>query len=83
MEHPENNPEYAGLTVNSGVAPVTAVNPHLNRQRFARHRLTANDYVEGIKPSHWSRAPFLSIKPSLRKSSRSVCHIQETAFASA
>lgn len=48
MEHPENNPEYAGLTVNSGVAPVTAVNPHLNRQRFARHRLTANDYVEGI-----------------------------------
>ena len=48
MDHPENNPEYAGLTVNSGVGPVSIVNPHLNRQRFVRHRLTANDYVEGI-----------------------------------
>ena len=48
MEHPENNPEYAGLTVNSGVGPVTAVNPHLNRKRFSRHRLSAADYVEGI-----------------------------------
>ena len=48
MEHPENNPEYAGLTVNSGVGPVSIVNPHLNRSRFVRRRLTANDYVEGI-----------------------------------
>ena len=48
MEHPENNPEYAGLTVNSGVGPVTSVNPHLNRNRFVRRRLTAGDYVEGI-----------------------------------
>ncbi len=48
MEHPENNPEYAGLTVNSGVGPVSIVNPHLNRKRFARHRLSAADYVEGI-----------------------------------
>ena len=48
MEHPENNPEYAGLTVNSGVGPVTTVNPHLNRNRFVRRRLTAGDYVEGI-----------------------------------
>ena len=45
MEHPENNPEYAGLTVNSGVGPVTSVNPHLNRNRFVRRRLTAGDYV--------------------------------------
>ena len=48
MEHPENNPEYAGLTVNSGVGPVSIVNPHLNRQRFKRHRFSASDYVEGI-----------------------------------
>lgn len=48
MEHPENNPEYAGLTVNSGVGPVSTINPHLNRQRFTRRHLTANDYVEGI-----------------------------------
>ena len=48
MEHPENNPKYAGLTVNSGVGPVSIVNPHLNRQRFKRHRFSASDYVEGI-----------------------------------
>lgn len=48
MEHPENNPEYAGLTVNSGVAPVSNVNPNLKRGRFARRSLTVNDYVEGI-----------------------------------
>ena len=48
MEHPENNPEYAGLQVNSGVGPVSIVNPHLNRSRFARRHLTAGDYVEGI-----------------------------------
>ncbi len=48
MEHPENNPEYAGLTVNSGVAPVTNINPYLQRGRFARKQLSASDYVEGI-----------------------------------
>ena len=49
MEHPENNPEYAGLTVNSGVGPVSSVNPHLNRNRFVRRRLSAGDYVKGIR----------------------------------
>ena len=48
MEHPENSPEYAGLTVNSGVAPVSNINPYLQRGRFARKHLTAADYVEGI-----------------------------------
>lgn len=48
MEHPENNPEYEGLVVNAGVAPVSSVNPYLKRNRFARRSLTANDYVEGI-----------------------------------
>ena len=48
MEHPENSPEYEGLTVNSGVGPVSIVNPYLKRGRFARHQLTAGDYVEGI-----------------------------------
>ena len=28
MLHPENDPEYKGLTVNSGVAPVSIVNPY-------------------------------------------------------
>ncbi len=48
MEHPENNEEYKGLTVNKGVAPVTTVNPYLKRGSFVRRKLTANDYVEGI-----------------------------------
>ena len=48
MEHPENNPEYAGLTVNSGVGPVSIVNPYLKRGRYARRQFTADDYVEGI-----------------------------------
>ncbi|MCD8266055.1 MAG: methylmalonyl Co-A mutase-associated GTPase MeaB [Prevotellaceae bacterium] len=48
MEHPENSEEFAGLTVNKGVAPVQSINPHLKRGRYARRRLTAGDYVEGI-----------------------------------
>ncbi len=48
MEHPENSSEYAGLTVNKGVGPVSTVNPYLQRGRYARRRLTASDYVEGI-----------------------------------
>lgn len=48
MEHPENNDEYKGLTVNSGVGPVSIVNPYLKRNRFARRRLSADDYVRGI-----------------------------------
>ena len=48
MEHPENSHEYAGLTVHSGVGPVSNVNPYLRRGRFARRRLTADDYVAGI-----------------------------------
>lgn len=48
MEHPENSAEYAGLVVNSGVEQQSIINPYLNRSRFARKKLTANDYVEGI-----------------------------------
>ena len=48
MEHPENNEEYKGLTVNSGVEQPSIVNPYLQRGRFARHRLTVDDYVQGI-----------------------------------
>ena len=48
MNHPENDAEYKGLTVNSGVGPVSIVNPYLNRKRFARRQRTADDYVKGI-----------------------------------
>ena len=49
MTHPENSDEYRGLTVNSGVEQPSIVNPYLQRGRFARRRLTATDYVEGIR----------------------------------
>ena len=48
MLHPENSSEYIGLTVNDGVEQPSIVNPYLQRGRFARRRLTAADYVEGI-----------------------------------
>ena len=48
MLHPENNDEYAGLTVNSGVAEPPKVNPYLQRNRFRRRQFTVSDYVEGI-----------------------------------
>lgn len=48
MIHPENNSEYAGLIVNDGVAEPPKVNPYLQRGRFRRRQLTAEDYVEGI-----------------------------------
>lgn len=49
MEHPENNPEYKGLTVNAGVAQPTTLNPYLHRLRKKKPTLfTAGEYVEGI-----------------------------------
>ena len=48
MLHLENSSEYKGLTVNDGVEQPSIVNPYLQRGRFARRRLTAADYVEGI-----------------------------------
>lgn len=48
MEHPENNPEYAGLQVNSGVEQQSIVNPYLQRNRFKRRELSVGEMVEGI-----------------------------------
>ena len=48
MEHPENNPEYAGLQVNSGVTGQSIINPYLNRSRFRRRELSVAEMVEGI-----------------------------------
>lgn len=48
MEHPENNEEYKGLTVNSGVQQPSIVNPYLNRRRYARRQYSVDDMVEGI-----------------------------------
>ena len=48
MEHPENSAEYKGLTVNSGVAQPSIVNPYLKRGRYRHQQMSAGDYVEGI-----------------------------------
>lgn len=47
MEHPENNDEYKGLQVNSGVSSQPTVNPY-RRPKARRPQLSAGDYVEGI-----------------------------------
>lgn len=46
MEHPENDKEYKGLAVNSGVGSQPIVNPY--RRARKRQSLSVNDYVEGI-----------------------------------
>lgn len=45
-EHPENNSDYLGLKVNSGVSDVPIVNPYLKPRK--RRLLSADEYVEGI-----------------------------------
>ena len=47
MEHPENDEQYAGLTVNKGIAQPPIVNPYMKRKPRRRH-LTAAEYVDGI-----------------------------------
>ena len=48
MEHPENNEEYKGLTVNSGVKQPSIVNPYLKRGHFRRREISVGDMVDGI-----------------------------------
>ncbi len=45
--HPENNPEYKGLTVNEGVENVPTINPYL-KSRLKRREYTSTEFVEGI-----------------------------------
>ncbi|MCM1452128.1 MAG: methylmalonyl Co-A mutase-associated GTPase MeaB [Clostridium sp.] len=47
MEHPENDSQYSGLAVNSGVAQPPSVNPYLKRHK-RKPLLTPSELVEGI-----------------------------------
>ncbi len=47
MEHPENDSQYIGLTVNSGVAQPPSVNPYLARRK-RKPLPAASELVEGI-----------------------------------
>ncbi len=48
MEHPENDSQYIGLTVNEGVAQPPVVNPYLTRRK-RKPLPTAGEMVEGIR----------------------------------
>jgi LAO/AO transport system kinase len=49
MEHPENNEDYKGLTVNKGIAQPSSISPYLKRRKKRRKiTLSVNDYVENI-----------------------------------
>jgi LAO/AO transport system kinase len=47
MEHPENNEEYKGLTVNAGIEQPDQVNPYMKR-RPRRRQLSVAEFVDGI-----------------------------------
>ena len=46
MQHPENDPQYAGLTVKKGIVQPLSVNPYLRRNR--RKSYSLSEYVENI-----------------------------------
>lgn len=47
INHPENDPTYAGLKVQKGLVQPPNVNPYL-RHRTPKREITAQEYVEGI-----------------------------------
>ncbi|MDE5632872.1 MAG: methylmalonyl Co-A mutase-associated GTPase MeaB, partial [Muribaculaceae bacterium] len=48
MEHPENDSQYIGLTVNGGVEQPPIVNPYLKKRPRRKPLPTASELVEGI-----------------------------------
>ena len=49
MEHPENDKQYKGLQVNSGVGSQPVINPYKSARKRIVPMLSVNDYVEGIR----------------------------------
>jgi LAO/AO transport system kinase len=47
MQHPENDPQYAGLNVNKGIAQPPTINPYLTARK-RRRDYSATEYAEGI-----------------------------------
>ncbi len=46
IHHPENDTQYSGLQVNSGIEQPPMVSPYLKRRK--RRQLSVDDYVDGI-----------------------------------
>ncbi|MDR1810870.1 MAG: methylmalonyl Co-A mutase-associated GTPase MeaB [Prevotella sp.] len=69
MEHPENESQYAGLTVHKGISEKPTVNPYLKDfSHFKRKTYTISEYVEGILKGNIS---ILSQAVTLIESSKS------------
>jgi len=47
VDHPENNNEYKGLTVNKGIEQPPVVNPYL-KKKVKKKEYSADEYVQGI-----------------------------------
>jgi LAO/AO transport system kinase len=47
VEHPENDPKYAGLNVNKGISQPPIINPYL-KQKKKRHDYSPAEYTEQI-----------------------------------
>ena len=48
-QHPEDNPDYIGLSVSKGIIQPPSVNPYLEeRKRLQRKSYTPSEFVEGI-----------------------------------
>ena len=67
MEHPENDSQYTGLTVNGGVPQPPIVNPYLARRPRRKPMPTASELVEGI------------LKGDITALSRAVTLVESTA----
>jgi LAO/AO transport system kinase len=48
MQHPENNPDYIGLSVNKGISQPPSINPYLTARKRQRKAYTPAEYVERI-----------------------------------
>ena len=67
MEHPENDSQYTGLTVNSGVSQPPIVNPYLQRRGRRKPLPESGELVEGI------------LKGDITMLSRAVTLVESTA----
>jgi LAO/AO transport system kinase len=67
QHHPENDPQYKGLTVNQGISSPPAVNPYLN-ERKKRRNFTPSEYAEQILKGN---IPVLSQAVTLIESQKS------------
>ena len=73
MEHPENDSQYTGLTVNSGVVQPPSVNPYLHKRPKRKPLPSASELVEGIlKGDTTTLARAVTLVESLQPAHQSV-----------